>query len=175
MVLDSLSNVNLVLSLSERIEKRTLKEELPPGISRRELLLKIVYDELTDLLGGEKVPQVLPSSKEPYVIMLVGIQGSGKTTSAGKLAAYFKRKGLKTGLVCADNFRPGALAQLKQLGAPVDVPVFGRIDVDDAINQTNNRIDVSQVEQLVASCLSQTAKDGIIIAAEVQKLYNYII
>ena len=69
-------NVNLVLSLSERIEKRTLEEELPPGISRRELLLKIVYDELTDLLGGEKVPQVLPSSKEPYVIMLVGIQGS---------------------------------------------------------------------------------------------------
>ena len=126
-------NVNLVLSLSERIEKRTLEEGLPPGISRRELLLKIVYDELTDLLGGEKVPQVLPSSKEPYVIMLVGIQGSGKTTSAGKLAAYFKRKGLKTGLVCADNFRPGALAQLKQLGAPVDVPVFGRIDVDDAV------------------------------------------
>ncbi|MCD6154777.1 MAG: signal recognition particle protein [Candidatus Verstraetearchaeota archaeon] len=118
-------NVQLVLQLSQRIERRVFEEELPPGITRRELLLKIVYDELVNLLGGEGKPQVIPSSRKSYVIMLVGIQGSGKTTTAAKLALFYKKNGLKTALICADNYRPGAYAQLKQLGESIGVPVYG--------------------------------------------------
>ena len=81
-------NVQLVLQLSQRIERRVFEEELPPGITRRELLLKIVYDELVNLLGGEGKPQVIPSSRKSYVIILVGIQGSGKTSTAAKLALF---------------------------------------------------------------------------------------
>jgi len=118
-------NVKLVFDLSRRIEDRVFKEKLPPGITRRELLLKVVYEELVNLLGGDETPRVLPTSKKPYVIMMVGIQGSGKTTSAAKLALFYKKRGLKVALVCADNFRPGAYAQLKQLGEMIGVPVYG--------------------------------------------------
>ncbi len=126
-------NVKLVFQLSRRIEERFIKETLPPGISRRELLIKIVYDELVNLLGGESAPKVMPSGKRPYIIMLVGIQGSGKTTSAAKLALFYKKRGLRVALVCADNYRPGALAQLKQLGEQIGVPVYGEEHSSSAI------------------------------------------
>ncbi len=127
-------NVKLVFELSRRIEEKVLKEKLPPGITRRELLLKTVYDELVSLLGGESLPKILPEKRKSYIIMLVGIQGSGKTTSAAKLALYYKRRGLKVALVCADNFRPGALAQLKQLGEKIGVPVYGKEHAKSAID-----------------------------------------
>lgn len=126
-------NVKLVFELSRRIEEQILREKLPPGITRRELLLKVVYEELVKLLGGEVAPKVLPRDKRPYVLMLVGIQGSGKTTSAAKLASFYKRRGFKVGLVCSDNYRPGALAQLMQLGRLVGVPVYGREGAESSI------------------------------------------
>lgn len=126
-------NVRLVFDLSKRIEERVLKEKLPPGITRRELLLKVVYEELVNLLGGDTTPSVLPSGKKPYVLMLVGIQGSGKTTSVAKLALFYKRKGFRVGVVCADNYRPGAYAQLRQLGELVGVPVYGREGAESSI------------------------------------------
>jgi len=126
-------NVKLVFDLSKKIEERVLKEKLPPGITRRELLLKVVYEELVNLLGGETTPSVLPSGKKPYILMLVGIQGSGKTTSVAKLALFYKRKGFKVGVVCADNFRPGAFAQLRQLGELIGVPVYGRERAESSI------------------------------------------
>jgi len=118
-------NVDLVLQLSRNIEERTFKEDVPPGFTRRDIALKVVYEELTNLLGGDKKPS-LEITKKPYIIMLVGIQGSGKTTSAAKLSYFYKEKmGLKPAIICADNFRPGALAQLMQLATPLNVPVYG--------------------------------------------------
>jgi signal recognition particle subunit SRP54 len=107
-------NVELVFGISKRIEERALKEKVPMGVSRREHVIKVVYEELTRFLGEKPVPiKVEPGKKK--VIMLVGIQGSGKTTAAAKLARYFQKRGLKPALVCADTYRPGAYAQLKQL------------------------------------------------------------
>ncbi|RLE97830.1 MAG: signal recognition particle protein Srp19, partial [Thermoprotei archaeon] len=94
----------LVLELSKRVEERALKEELPVGFSRRELLLKILYEELVNLLGGESRREL--RLKRGAVVLLVGLQGSGKTTTAAKLAYYYRRRGLRVGLVCADNYRP---------------------------------------------------------------------
>jgi len=117
-------NVKLVLEISKRIEDRALKEKVPPGISRREHVTKVVYEELTRFLGEKPAPLKIEPGKRK-VLMLVGIQGSGKTTASAKLAKYFQKRGLKTALVCTDTYRPGAYAQLQQLAKRVNVPVYG--------------------------------------------------
>ncbi len=126
-------NVQLVLSISKQIEDRALNEELPPGISRKEHVVKVVYTELTRFLGEKPVPLKIEPEKR-RVIMLVGIQGSGKTTASAKLARYLQKRGLKPALVCVDTFRPGAFQQLKQLGERINVPVYGDPKSKNAID-----------------------------------------
>jgi len=125
-------NVQLVLDISKRIEERALKEQLPPGISRREHVIKVVYEELTRFLGEKPVP-IKVEPKKKYTIMLVGIQGSGKTTAAAKLARYFQKRGLKPALICADTYRPGAYAQLQQLATKINVPLYGESKAKDPV------------------------------------------
>lgn len=117
-------NVQLVLEISKRIEERALKEKVPQGISRREHVIKVVYEELTRFLGEKPAPLKVEPGKRK-VLMLVGIQGSGKTTAAAKLARYFQKRGLKPALVCADTYRPGAFEQLQQLASEINVPIYG--------------------------------------------------
>lgn len=116
-------NVQLVLELTKRIEKRALEEELPPGMARKEHVIKIVYEELSTLMGRPAQLQLKPG--QSTVLLMVGLQGSGKTTSVAKLALYFKKRGFRVGMVCADTFRPGAYEQLSQLGEQAGIPVFG--------------------------------------------------
>ena len=125
-------NVQLVLQISKRIEERALKENVPPGISRREHVIKVVYEELTRFVGEKPVPVTVEPGKR-RIIMLVGIQGSGKTTAAAKLARYFQKKGFKPALICADTFRPGAFAQLQQLAARINVPIYGDTKAKDPV------------------------------------------
>ncbi|PVU76971.1 signal recognition particle protein [Acidianus hospitalis] len=125
-------NVKLVFSLTNKIKERLKNEKPPTYIERREWFIKIVYDELSNLFGGDKEPKVIPD-KIPYVIMLVGVQGTGKTTTAGKLAYFYKKKGFKVGLVGADVYRPAALEQLQQLGQQIGVPVYGESGEKDAV------------------------------------------
>ena len=86
-------NVKLVLEVSKRIEERALKEKVPPGVSRREHVVKVVYEELTRFLGEKPASLKIEPGKRK-VLMLVGIQGSGKTTASGKLAKHFQKRGL---------------------------------------------------------------------------------
>ncbi len=131
-LLQSDVNVQLVLQISKNIEERALKEKVPPGVSRREHVIKVVYEELTKFVGDKPVPlKVEPGKKK--IIMLVGIQGSGKTTHAAKLARYFQKRGLKVGLICADTYRPGAYAQLQQLAARINIPFFGDLKAKDPV------------------------------------------
>jgi len=124
-------NVRLVLQLTRRIRERAEKEQPPPGASRREWLVKIVYDELAQLFGGDREPQVLPP-KTPWVILLVGIQGSGKTTTAGKLAYYYSKRGYRVALVSTDTHRPGAYEQLKTLAERAGAIFYGEKQGDPA-------------------------------------------
>ncbi|MCP8322223.1 MAG: signal recognition particle protein [archaeon] len=124
-------NVKLVLELSSKIEKRALEENPPPGLSRKDYIIKILYDELTSVLGTESKLE-LPTNKV-NVILLMGIQGSGKTLVAGKLARYLQKKGYKVGLICADTFRPGALVQLRTYAKDIGLDVFGDEKFDDSI------------------------------------------
>jgi signal recognition particle subunit SRP54 len=131
-LLQSDVNVQLVLGISKRMEERALKEKVPPGISRREHVIKVVYEELTRFVGEKPVPiRIEPAKKQ--TLMLVGIQGSGKTTAAAKLARYFQKKGLKPALICADTFRPGAYAQLQQLATRINLPLYGNPKAKDAV------------------------------------------
>lgn len=139
-LLQSDVNVKLVLELSKNIEKKIFEGELPPGITRRELAIKVVYDELVSLLGGER-PQLPKYPKgKTTVLLLVGIQGSGKTTSASKLAWYLKKQGYSVGLVCADNFRAGAYDQLKQLAEKAGVAFYGDRNAKDAVELAVNGV-----------------------------------
>jgi len=125
-------NVQLVLEISKRIEDRALKEDVPPGVSRREHIIKVVYGEMTRFLGDKAVPLKVEPGKRT-VVMLVGIQGSGKTTAAAKLSRYFQKRGLKPALVCVDTFRPGAFAQLQQLASRTNVPIYGDPKAKDPV------------------------------------------
>jgi len=125
-------NVKLVAEITSRIKQRALEEKPPPGVPRRHWFITIVYEELVKLLGGDKKPSIRPS-KRPWVILLVGLQGSGKTTTAAKIANYYKYEGFKVGLVAADTYRPAAYDQLKQLGDQIGVPVYGNPGSSDAV------------------------------------------
>jgi len=121
-------NVKLVLELSKKIEKRALEEKPPAGMSGREHVIRIVYEELVNILGDSRE---LPIKKQ--VIMMVGLYGQGKTTTCGKLAAYFKKKGLRPALVAGDIHRPAAYEQLKQIANQVKVPFYGDKKSKDAV------------------------------------------
>jgi signal recognition particle subunit SRP54 len=120
-------NVRLVQSLSQAVKTRSLEEQPPKGMSVREHVLRIVYQELIRLMGAKAEVALGPQR-----ILLAGLQGSGKTTTTGKLARFFQRKGLKAGVICADTFRPGAYDQLSTLCAKVNVPCYGEPGVTDA-------------------------------------------
>src|ERR1051325_7898185 len=113
-------NVRQVLALSKVIEKRALEERPPTGMSNREHVIKIVHDELVKLLG---TPRQIPL--RPQTIMMVGLYGQGKTTTTGKLAFHFKKKGMRVGLIAADVHRPAAHDQLKQLADKVVCGFYG--------------------------------------------------
>ncbi|MEW6222204.1 MAG: signal recognition particle protein Srp54 [Candidatus Hadarchaeota archaeon] len=124
-------NVELVLELTKKIEKRALEEKLPPGVDRRTHVVKIVYEELSEFLGKPSELKVEPGRLK--VVLMVGLQGSGKTTTIGKLSAHFKKRGYKVGVVAADTFRPGAHEQLSQLSQQVGVEFFGDQKAKDSV------------------------------------------
>lgn len=114
-------NVRLALKLTKEVERRALNEEPPAGKSAREHVIRIIYEEMVKILGeGREIPL------KKHRILLVGLYGQGKTTTAGKLANYFKKRGLSVALIASDVHRPAAYDQLKQIGDMVDVPVYGR-------------------------------------------------
>lgn len=139
-LLQSDVNVKLVFELSKNIEKKILEEELPSGITRRDLAVKVVYDELVTLLGGEKVQVLRYPKGKSTVVLLVGIQGSGKTTTASKLTWYFKKQGYSVGLVCADNFRAGAYDQLSQLSEKAGAEFYGERDNKSSVEIARNGV-----------------------------------
>jgi signal recognition particle subunit SRP54 len=116
-------NVKLVFDLTKNIKERALKEETPKNISKKEHLIKIVYESLVQFLGGEGAK--IEITKKPFTIMLVGLFGSGKTTTSGKLAKYYQKRGFKVGLISTDTWRPAAYEQLEQLSKKVGVDFYG--------------------------------------------------
>ncbi|MBU3941553.1 MAG: signal recognition particle protein Srp54 [Nanoarchaeota archaeon] len=115
-------NVKLVFDLSNKIKERALKEETPAGLTKKEYLVKVVYEELVNFVGKEEGK--IEIKKKPTKIMLVGLFGSGKTTQAGKLAKFYTKRGYKVALVGLDTHRPAAMEQIEQIAKKANVPVF---------------------------------------------------
>ena len=131
MLLDADVNFKVAKVFIENVSSKALGKEVIASVTPGQLITKIIFDELTILLGGDQTELRLNPSGIT-VIMVVGLQGSGKTTFSAKLAKKLKDKGRKTLLVAADIYRPAAIEQLKLLGSQVNVPVFS-LEERDAI------------------------------------------
>ncbi|RLM71344.1 signal recognition particle protein [Halorubrum sp. Atlit-8R] len=122
-------DVSLVMELSDSIKSRALEEEPPGGTTAKDHVLKIVYEEMVELVGDSTE---LPL--ENQTILLAGLQGSGKTTSAAKMAWWFSKKGLRPAVIQTDTFRPGAYDQAKQMCERAEVDFYGNPDNDDPVD-----------------------------------------
>ena len=116
-------NFKVVKDFVENVRQKCLGQELIKGVSPAQQVVKIVHEELVGLLGGETAGLDL-QGREPAVIMLVGLQGSGKTTSAGKIANLLRKQKMRPYLVPADVYRPAAIDQLTVLARQLDMPCF---------------------------------------------------
>ncbi|MFW9818392.1 MAG: signal recognition particle receptor subunit alpha [Candidatus Thorarchaeota archaeon] len=123
--------VELVFEMTENIRKEAMNTKLQKA-RRKDFVIKLIHDELIKLLGGKPAPiRIKPGKKN--VILLVGIQGSGKTTTIAKLARYYKSKGYKVAALTTDTWRPGAYEQLEQLSAQVGVKCYGNPNEKNAV------------------------------------------
>eukprot|EP00197_Chlamydomonas_leiostraca_P013012 CAMPEP_0202865184 /NCGR_PEP_ID=MMETSP1391-20130828/5319_1 /ASSEMBLY_ACC=CAM_ASM_000867 /TAXON_ID=1034604 /ORGANISM="Chlamydomonas leiostraca, Strain SAG 11-49" /LENGTH=499 /DNA_ID=CAMNT_0049544989 /DNA_START=206 /DNA_END=1702 /DNA_ORIENTATION=+ len=120
-------NVKQVMNLRNGIKKRVNIEQLAAGLNKMRVIEKAVFDELCDMLdSGVADPKKLELKKgKTSIVMFVGLQGSGKTTTCTKYAYYHKKKGWKPALVCADTFRAGAFDQIKQNATKANIPFYG--------------------------------------------------
>lgn len=133
-------SVELVKKLSDDIKKEIKSKELPKGVSRKEHFTKLIYNELKNILGGEKYsPRV-----EGHDILLTGLYGSGKTTSVAKLANFYSKRGLKTCMITTDVDRPAAYEQLKQLGQRIGIDVYGDPEEDNALGILKKYLDKTE-------------------------------
>ncbi len=127
-------NYQVVKEFIASVKEKALGMDVSKSLKPDELFIKLVKDELVELLGKEEVP--LETNKYPTILMLVGLQGSGKTTTAGKLANYLRKKHAKKPLLVAcDIYRPAAIDQLKTIGKSLDIPVYehGKTKVNDIV------------------------------------------
>jgi len=132
VLLEADVNFQLTREFLERVEKKAVGVAQLHTVSPAQQLVKIVYDELTAMLGERREALKL-SSVPPTVVMMVGLQGSGKTTTAAKLARKLRAEGKPTRLVAADVYRPAAIDQLETLGAQLEVPVYADRDTSDVV------------------------------------------
>ncbi len=130
-LLQSDVNVRFVLEITKKLEERSLNETPPPGLSRKDHIVKILYDELAKLLGNET--EFSFKSGRMNKVLMVGIQGSGKTTVTTKLAKFLTKQGYKVAVIGADTHRPAALVQLKTMCDKVNVEVYGDEKNKDSI------------------------------------------
>ena len=125
-------NFKVVKQFVATVTERAIGADVLESLTPAQMIVKIVNEELTNLMGGESTKLTI-SPKPPTVVMLVGLNGAGKTTNGAKLAGFMKKQGKRPLLVACDTFRPAAITQLEVVGQQVDVPVFqmGQIDPVD--------------------------------------------
>ncbi|MCS7210969.1 MAG: signal recognition particle receptor subunit alpha, partial [Chloroherpetonaceae bacterium] len=143
-LLDADVNYAVAKQFVEEVRKKALGQEVIKSVKPSQMIVKIVYDELTALMGGEQAELNLKTNRIPAVVMVAGLQGSGKTTFAAKLALHLKKKGRNPLLVAADIYRPAAIDQLKTLGAQIDVPVFALEEEKNAVKVAKEGVEFAR-------------------------------
>ena len=141
-LLDADVNYKVAKSVTDTIKEKAMGREVLIAVSPGQLLVKITQEELTELMGGQKVDINLKG--DPAVILIAGLQGSGKTTFSGKLSNYLKKQGRQVLLVACDVYRPAAIDQLKVLGEQVGVEVFSEPDNKNAVQIAKNGLEYAK-------------------------------
>ncbi|SHH07589.1 signal recognition particle protein [Tepidibacter thalassicus] len=126
-------NFKVVKDFVNKVKERAVGQEVMESLTPGQHVIKIVNEELTDLMGSVQ-SKISFSSKPPTIIMLVGLQGAGKTTTGGKLGGLFKKQGKRPLLVACDVYRPAAIKQLQVVGEKLDIPVFSMGDKENPVN-----------------------------------------
>lgn len=140
-------NYKVVKKFIANIKDRALGADVMESLTPGQQVVKIVHDELTSLMGGEQKKLII-ASKPPTIIMMVGLQGSGKTTTSGKLAHYLKDKLHKRPLLVAcDTYRPAAIDQLKVLGGQLDIPVYAESPDESPVDIAKRGLDYAKSHQ----------------------------
>ena len=135
-------NYKIVKEFISTIQEKALGQDVMKSLTPGQQVVKIVKDELVELLGGtESKVQFTPNP--PTIIMLIGLQGSGKTTTAGKLANLFRKQGKKPLLVACDIYRPAAIKQLQVVGAQLNIPVFSNEQSKDVVHIAKQAVNVA--------------------------------
>jgi signal recognition particle subunit SRP54 len=138
-LVDADVNYKIAKEFTDKVKDKALGEKVINAVSPGQLMVKVVKDELVDLMGGSESD--FNTKGNPAIILIAGLQGSGKTTFSGKLANFLKtRKGLSPMLVAADIYRPAAIDQLKVLGGQINVDVYSEPDNKDAVSIARNAI-----------------------------------
>ncbi len=138
-LVDADVNYKIAKDFTDRVREKAMGEKVLNSISPGQLMVKIVKDELAELMGGEEA--VFNAKGNPAVILIAGLQGSGKTTFSGKLANFLKtKKGLSPMLVAADIYRPAAMEQLRVLGEQIGVDVHIELESKDAVSIAQNAV-----------------------------------
>ncbi len=166
-LLQSDVDVALVSALSKNLKEKILKAKPPPGLTLKEVFIKTLYDELVNFLGSEKGDLQI----KPQKIMLIGLFGSGKTTTAGKVARWFKTRGLSVGLVACDVHRPAAKEQLKQIAQQLEIKVY--TEGKKAEDVAKNALKESKEDILIFDTAGRNALDGE-LAKELKNLASLV-
>ena len=141
-LLDADVNYKIVKEFTASIQEKALGQDVLKSLTPGQQVVKIVKDELVELLGGAE-SNINFSPNPPTIIMLVGLQGSGKTTTAGKLANLLRKQGKKPLLVACDVYRPAAIKQLQVVGSQLNIPVFANENSKDVVHIAKQAIDVA--------------------------------
>ncbi len=146
-------DVGLVSELSDEIREESLGEK-KQGLSRKEHVLEVVYNKMEDLLGEEPEIEI-----KPQKILLCGLYGAGKTTTAGKLADYYRKRGLKPGLIAADTDRPAAYEQLEQLADQADVEFYGEPNAENPSKVVERGLKELDVDVVIVDSAGRNSLD----------------
>jgi len=144
-LLDADVNFKVVRDFIDRVKNKSLGQEVTQSIQPGQQMIKIIHDELVELLGAENAG--LNLARKPSCLMLVGLHGSGKTTSAGKLARFLQKQGRTPLLVAADVYRPAAMDQLATLGQQLELPVFVRQGETDVLKIARQALEFAEAQQ----------------------------
>jgi len=188
-LLQSDVNVKLVISITKNLKERAINEKPPKGLSRKDHIITILYSELAMLLGysGETI-KIVEKSRESddkvisfkpgkqNIILMLGIQGSGKTTVTAKLARWLTRHGYRVGVIGADTWRPGALTQLKMNCSRINVDVYGEEQNKDAVGIVTDGLEYFRHEgiDIIVIDTAGRHKEETSLLAEMNSMYKVV-
>lgn len=158
-LVDADVNYKIAKQVTDTIKEKAMGEQVLTSVSPGQLMVKIVNDELTELLGGKTAELQLGGN--PAVILMAGLQGSGKTTHSAKLAAYIKKKGKSVMMVACDVYRPAAIEQLKVLGEQIEVPVYWEEGNTNPVKIAENALKAARAENIGVLIVDTAGRLGI--------------